>query len=136
MNRNSIFLRFALIVATFSGISLASSLVCSGEKVYFSEVHLDQGTPPLIGQVTAKNFLVYDRNVLFNYDSIAGQALGDFPSFGLTLTGPKKIIDQEGGSTAGFSTFVQMAIIQQVQPNIKVLGQEKVVCKKTWALVP
>ena len=116
--------------------SVSNTLVCAGPTIYSSVIFRTAGIPPLPGDILEKHLLVYNREILANFDVISGQQTGDAPAYAMNLSGTAEIIEETGSPGLGSKTFKQVAVIVQSQPVVATLGQEDVVCKQTWALVP
>lgn len=98
------------------------------------------GTPPPTGMVTGTHVIVFDRVVLLSYDSVAGLHVQGQPPYQVKLFGEKTVLEQTGNMTFGSITFKQSAMLIKVDPMdpsvSEEIGDDEVVCKRTWAMVP
>lgn len=133
---------FSLVAALslVSASSFASSLVCSSENIYSSNIKRDFGMVPPAGTVTGRVTIVHEGKVLLNYSKIVGLHPQGVPPYRVTLIGNPTVLEKLGSPVSGSTIFKQIAVLQQVNSLTHAveaeLANEEVVCRQTWAMVP
>lgn len=123
-----------------SSFTFASSLVCSSEKLYYSNVRGDFGTKPPAGTVIGTVTLVYNGKTLLQYNSVAGLSPQGVPPYQFSLTGEQKILEKTGNQAYGTLVFKQTGALNKVDSLsgkiIEEVARETVVCQQLWRMVP
>ena len=114
-------------------VTVASSTVCSSEKLYFSDVHADLGAPPSNNMILGRTVIVYDGKLLLDLKTLQGAPKPSSPSYSVTLQGAQQILAKEGNATAGALVYKRTAVIKKINiAHPMVVASEAVVCRNVW----
>jgi len=133
-----------LLTLAFTGIlstaTFASSLVCSGERLYSSDVRRDSGVQPSSGMVTGTHVIMFDREILLSYDTVQGLFPHGAPPYRVTLEGNEKVLEEENHPAFHSKTFTATAVLHKVDSLshevIEEVGRDEVICRRSEKFVP
>lgn len=133
--------KFVLFVFAgfLSASAMASSTVCSGERLYQSNVRRDSGVQPPVGSMMGTHVIVFDRQVLLSYEDIVGLHPHGVPPYRVLLE-DEQVLEETNGNAQHFKVIKAVAILQKVDSLshqvLEELGREPVVCRETQNFVP
>ena len=129
-----------LVLILVAAPAFAGSTICSSEKIYYSNVRFDFGTPPPPNTVLGRVVIAYDGQVLLDETPIQGLRRLGAPPYRVNLEGTKSVLAEEGTPDNGARVFRQTGVVEKVEPlnpgRRTELGRETVLCRETWRLAP
>jgi hypothetical protein len=134
--------KFILIAITaFTSLNaFASSQVCSGERLYVSDVRADFGTRPPDGAVSGSHIIVFDRETLLSYESIVGLFPHGVPPYRVSYEADQKILEEISFPAYIEKTYRVTAVLNRVDSLthevLEEIGRETVVCRNVQKFVP
>ena len=120
--------------------SFASSTVCSGEKLYVSNVRADFGTRPPTGMTTGHHTIVFKGEVLQTYDTVAGLFPQGVPPYQVRHEGEPRVLEETHGGATYRKVYEVTAVLEKVDSLsgklLEELGREEVLCREIQNFVP
>ncbi len=130
----------SIVALLFATNSFASSTVCSGEKLYTSDVRADFGIQPHPGMVTGHHLIFFNGEVLQSYESTAGSSTQYVPSFQVRNDGEQRVLEATYGGAIYQKVYEVTAVLERVdslaRQVIEELGREQVICREIQKMVP